>query len=309
MDTYIALDIGGTYIRAAVYPHLGIQPICQKKITTHGKGSAIERTCDLIADMWPDAGKVKAIGAGAPGAVDSKNGIVYSAPNIPGWKNVPFRQVLTDRFQVPVVIGNDANMATLGEWKLGAGQGHHNLIYLTISTGVGGGVIIEDHLLLGEHGLATEMGHFTVLPGGPLCGCGQRGHLEALSSGTAIARYIQEQIQAGVPSLLSENPSISSRDAAEAAAKGDELAVAAFARAGTFLGQALADYLHVFNPSLVIFGGGVTLSGDLLFTPLHASLERHIISPQYLVDLEFKTAALGDDAGLLGTLTLARMTS
>ena len=149
-----------------------------------------------------------------------------------------------DRFNVPVVVGNDANMAAVGEWRYGAGVGHHNLVFLTISTGIGGGVILDDRLVLGERGLAAELGHITVIPDGPLCGCGHRGHIEALSSGTAIARYVSEQLAEGRKSIIKPDPHPTARDVSFAAANGDELAIEAMTRAGKFLGQMIADYLH-----------------------------------------------------------------
>ncbi len=169
-----------------------------------------------------------------------------------------------------------------------------------------GGVICDGHLLLGHIGLAAELGHVTVLPDGPVCGCGLRGHLEAVASGTGIARYVAEELAQGTPSILKADPPPSAHDIDQAARHGDALAKQAFTRAGTFLGQAIADYLHVFNPSTIILGGGVSRSGALLIDPMKASMEKRVISPAYTSDLVVTTAALGDDAGLLGALALSR---
>ncbi len=249
--------------------------------------------------------RVCGIGIAAPGPINPQVGIIYSAPNIPGWEQLPLAQILQERFNVPTRLGNDANLAALGEWRYGAGKGHHHLLYLTISTGIGGGVICDDQLLLGHHGLAAELGHVTVLPDGPLCGCGHRGHLEAVASGTAIARYVAEQLAQGVPSSLAEFSNPTGRDISMAAENGDPLAKASLARAGTFIGYALADYLHIFNPSIIILGGGVSRSGPFLIEPLRTSIAQRIISPEYLHGLVITTAALGDDSGLLGALALA----
>lgn len=306
MDTNIAVDIGGTQIRVAVYPKGGQHPIKQKRIPTQGNNhSALERLTDLLAELWPVNDRVCAIGMAAPGPINPQLGIIYSAPNIPGWERLPLAQILHDRFHVPVKLGNDANLAALGEWRYGAGQGHHDLLYMTISTGIGGGVICDDRLLLGVHGLAGELGHVTVLPDGPLCGCGHRGHLEALASGTAIARYVTEQLAQGVPSSLSEFSNPTGRDISMAAEQGDPLAKSALERAGRFIGYALGDYLHIFNPSIIILGGGVSRSGPLLLEPLRAAIAERVISPEYLHGLVINTAALGDDAGLMGALVLA----
>lgn len=308
MDMYIAIDVGGTQIRVAVYPKGENRPIKQKRIPTQSPDqSPIDRLIELIAELWPENDPVCAIGMAAPGWINPKLGIIYVAPNIPSWEKLPLAQILNQRFKVPVRLGNDANLAALGEWRYGAGQGHHNLIYLTISTGIGGGVICDDRLLLGAHGLAAELGHVTVALDGPICSCGHRGHLEAFASGPAIARYAAEQIAQGVPSSLGQNRHLTGRDISMAAEQGDPLAKAAMARGATFIGQALANYLTIFNPSIIILGGGVTRSGPLLMEPLRTALAESALAPEYLQGLVITTASLGDDAGLLGALVLAEM--
>lgn len=182
-----------------------------------------------------------------------------------------------------------------------------DVLYLTISTGIGGGVINNGRLLQGYHGLAAELGHVTVDPDGPLCSCGFPGHIEAFASGPAIARYINEQLAAGMKSTLQADPNLSARQVADAALKGDALARAAFERAGEYLGIAVANYLHIFDPSVLIFGGGVSQVGDLLFVPFEKSLREQVFHPRYLEKLVITRAALGDDAGLLGALALARI--
>jgi glucokinase len=307
MGKYIAVDIGGTRLRVAVYAEDQIKPLKQERIPTQGPGGPMERLVNLIKDLWPVDDDVLAIGAAAPGPLNPKTGVLYRAPNIPGWDNLPLRKTLEDAFNVPVAVGNDANMAALGECRFGAGRGHSDLIYITISTGIGGGVMLDDRLVLGAKGLAAEIGHVTVVPNGPLCGCGKRGHLESVASGTAIARWMREQIASGRSSSLSGLKSISAKDVAEAADHGDALAIQAMTQAGTFMGVALADYMHIFNPTMVILGGGVSRSGPHYMDPMREALQAHVISPQYLDDLEITLAALGDDAGLLGTLELAHM--
>lgn len=308
MDSYIAADIGGTHIRVAVYPaNTEIIPRKQKRIaTTDVETTAVERLAALIRELWPEEGKVRAIGVATPGFIDSANGVVIHAPNIPGWEDLPLRDLLSSRFNVPVHVGNDANLAALAEWRYGAGQGHHDLLYLTISTGIGGGVIIGNQLLVGTRGMAAEFGHVTMMPDGPVCGCGERGHLEAIASGTAIARYVADQLAKGATSMLLEGPHPTAREIGLAAEQGDPLARAALTRAGTFIGYALADFLHLFNPSIVIFGGGVSQSGPLLLDPIRAAMAQRVMSTEYTQNLVLATAALGDDAGLIGAYTLAQ---
>ncbi|HNT23449.1 MAG TPA: ROK family protein [Anaerolineales bacterium] len=306
-EYYLVADIGGTQMRAACFPVASPKPVRVEKIATQGdSGTSLERFLLLLESISPPGETIKAITVAAPGPSDPYTGILYEAPNIPGWNNMPLRKHIEDRFHVPTAIGNDANLAALGEWRFGAGQGHHHLIYITVSTGIGGGVIINDKLLLGVRGLAAELGHVTVVPNGPRCGCGQPGHLEAIASGPSIARWVREEIGKGVPSILSENKKISAKDVSVAAQRGDKLAAAALARAGNYLGVAIADWLHIFNPSAVIIGGGVVQSGQYLLDPLRVALHEHVLSAQYLDNLTLATAALGDDVGLKGALALAQ---
>ena len=195
MDLDIVSDVGGTQIRVAVFQAGSTTPLNIQKIRTKdGSQRPEERLVELIKSMHPHGSRVRGLAIAIPGYVDHVNGIIYRTPNIKGWDNFPMRDYLQDRLAIPVKVGNDANLAALGEWRYGVGVGHHNLIYLTISTGIGAGVIMDDRLILGEQGLAAELGHVTVVPQGPLCGCGQRGHLEAVASGTAIARFVSEKI-------------------------------------------------------------------------------------------------------------------
>ena len=306
MSVIIAIDIGGTQLRVSIYPENSTVPINVQRAPTHGmEDGAYDRLTALIDSVWPKE-PVAAISVAAPGPVNPKTGIVFSTPNIKEWSNFPLAQKLNSHFGVPVYLNNDAKMAVVGEWRYGAAKGHHNVLYLTLSTGIGGGVIMDDHLLLGQRGMATELGHVTVLQNGPVCSCGRHGHLEAVASGTAIAKYVSEKIADGRKSVLKSDKTLTALTVAEAAKQGDELSKEAFVRAGTFIGQATAGFLHIFNPSIVIFGGGVTRSGDLILDPIKESMRRNIMDPSYLDGLTVTVAELGDDAGLLGSLTQLR---
>lgn len=304
MEIYVVSDVGGTQIRVASFDVETLTLIKQKKIPTQSSGQLPEDRLLQLIKKIKENHTVKAIAVAAPGFLDPDLGIVYEAPNIPGWNNFPLKKILSDAFHVPVFIGNDANLAALGEWKFGAGIGHNNLLYLTISTGIGGGAIINNHLILGQKGLAGEFGHVTILPDGPICGCGKKGHIEALASGTAIKNYVNEQIAAGRASSLRKFEKITGERITAAAQHGDELAIEAYNRAGYYLGIAVTNFLHMLNPSIVIFGGGVSLSGDLLFVPMRKSLQDRVVSPAYLENLTFTTSQLGDDVGLKGALAL-----
>lgn len=305
MTVTIALDVGGTHMRVAVFPKKQATPIIRKRIRTYADGeTSVERLINLIKETVPEEEKVDAVGIAVPGPIDPQEGIILKAPNLPEWEREPIPREIEDEIGAPTFMGNDANLAALGEWHYGAGQGHHDLLYLTVSTGIGGGVICNDQLLLGAHGLGAELGHVTILPDGPICSCGHPGHLEALASGKAIAAYIAKKLSEGVKSSLSGKPE--TKEISQAANNGDELAIEAFQRAGYYLGLGVANYLMIFNPSIVIFGGGVSKTGDLLFEPMRATIKKSVLSSHYLEDLIITTAELGDDAGLYGALALAR---
>ncbi len=305
MDVFIVSDVGGTQIRVAAYAVDSLELVNQKKIPTKSKNQLpIERLISLIKEVNADS-SIKAIALAVAGYLDSDAGIVIEAPNIRGWNNYPLKDLLNNEFSVPIFMGNDANLAALAEWKFGAGIGHSNLLYLTVSTGIGGGAIVNNQLLLGAKGLGGEFGHTTVLPDGPLCGCGKHGHIEAISSGTGILKYVQEQISQGKSSSLSALEKISGKDISQAARQGDSLAIEVYQRAGFFLGIALANFVHILNPSIIIFGGGVASSaGDLIFESMRNSLQNSIISPAYLDNLSITNSRLGDEVGLKGALAL-----
>jgi glucokinase len=308
MRTIVSIDIGGTRLRAAAYKQDQIQPITQKRVETKAKEpNAFGRLINLLEDIWPKNEKVDAIGVSSPGPVDPHTGIIMITPNIKEWRDFPITTKLTEHFGIPAYLDNDANLAGLAEWKFGAGRGHHNVLYLTISTGVGGGLIINDQLLQGHHGLAAELGHTTIQSDGPLCGCGHPGHLEAFSSGTGIERFVTEQLKAGRESILQSDKKNSAHMISEAAKKGDALSIEAYQSAGKYLGIGVANFLHAFDPSIVIFGGGVSQSGPLLFDSFHASLKERVIHPSYLEGLVITRAELGDDSGLLGARALAEL--
>ena len=302
-SSYITLDIGGTNTRCALFPENGIIPLTQIKICTYVEGQAtIDRLVKVIEEILPNDNSVKGICAAAPGSIDIQEGIVILAPNIHDWKNLELRKILSEKFKVPAFVNNDARMAAIGEWKHGAGIGHDNLMYFTISTGLGNGTIVHGRLLEGSIGIATESGHITLDDNGPLCGCGKNGHMEAYSSGTGIENFVRAELKKGINSIFPSSSLPSASQVAEAARNGDPLSKTAFERAGYYLGIGLANYLHIFNPSCVIFGGGVAQSGDLLMIPFRKSLENHVLNSLYLKNLEIKLAALGDDVGLIGAL-------
>jgi glucokinase len=313
MIPVIAVDFGGTNIRSAFFPADDNHPTKQIKKATkaeEGPEAVINRMVGAIEDVLPLQREGLRIGIASPGPLDPFRGIILKTPNLPGWDGIPLADEISNRVRCPVVINNDANLAALGEWKHGAGRGLNDLIYLTISTGIGGGVISQGQMLLGARGLAGELGHMRVVQDGPLCGCGQRGHLEAIASGTSIARIVRDRIKAGETSILEEMienlEDLNTVDIGKAAEKGDPLAISAVENAGKAIGSHIASLVHAFNPDRIIIGGGVSQLGDLLFTPIRKTLAEEIIHPAYIQDLKVVPAELGDDAGLIGAMVLAR---
>ena len=306
MGTIIAVDIGGTHLRTAAYEPEQFKPSAHRRVKTLADEPGVfERMVKAIEEVRPHDGPLDGIGVASPGPLDPHTGHMLATPNIKQFDNFPLAPKLSEHFGVPAFLANDANMACLGEWKYGAAKGHHDVLYLTISTGIGGGVIANDRLLQGYHGLAAELGHTIVDPDGPVCSCGFRGHLESFSSGPAIVKYVLKELEKGAKSILKPDPNLNAKQVADAASHGDGLAIAAYRRAGEYLGISVASFLHAFDPSIIIFGGGVSQVGPLLFDSFHATLRKRVFHPRYLENLKIEMAALGDDAGLLGARTLA----
>jgi len=307
MESTIAIDIGASRMRAASYTFNSTEPILYNQISTRSEGLAIEdRLVNLIDSVWPEDYQVHSIAAACPGPMDPINGIIISPPNIPEWRYFPLHEFLTNKYNLPVALNNDANLAALGEWSFGAGKGFNDLIYLTISTGIGGGIILNNRLFMGASGFAGEIGHITLLYNGPVCSCGQTGHLEAISSGPSIVRWVKSKLED--ESLKEHFPDgeLTARHISDAAEEGNQLAIAAYERAGKYIGLAIANLLHIFDIPIFIIGGGVSKAGDLLFSPIRQSAEESVISDIYLEGLKILPAALGDDSGIKGALVLSR---
>lgn len=306
MSAVIALDIGGTSVRAAAYVGDSTTALAHAHIQTRGEpGSLFDRIVALVRSIIGSDG-IRAIGVAAPGPLLPDAGIIIKTPNIAEWEDFPLGQKLASALGVEVFMDNDANLAGLAEWKYGAGRGHHDLLHITVGTGVGSGLVLNDRLHHGYHGLAAEFGHMVVDPAGPLCACGHAGHIESFSSGTAIAAYVAQQLAAGTPSRLADAPDTSAREVAAAASEGDALAQQAFERAGAYLGIGIASCLVLLNPSIVVIGGGVAKAGALLLEPLLRTARESIMHSRFLDDVVITAGTLGDDAGLLGALELAR---
>lgn len=302
-DNVVAVDLGGTHIRSALINEKGeiLARSERETLAQEGPEPVIGRIEACIRDV---ARGTEAISIAAPGPLDPWKGIIHQAPNLPGWRDVPLVDILHHTFKVPIYLNNDANLAALGEHRFGAGQGVNDLIYLAISTGIGGGIITQGMLLMGAKGLAGEVGHMILEPEGPPCGCGGRGHLESLASGPAIARRAMEEIEKGTKTSITrlvegKLGKVTAKVVAQAAQEGDPLAKSIFKEAGFYIGLGIANLLHILNPQLVILGGGVSKAGDLLFDPVRATVTARTMS-SYQEGLKIVPAALGGDVGLLG---------
>ncbi len=299
-------------MRAALFEQDSPRPTRHKKIPTKaadGPDAVIRRMIKSIESVLPKSSKGLRIGVGTPGPVDPYQGVILEAPNLPGWKDVPLQAKLESHFGCPVRLGNDGNVAALGEWRYGAGERADPMLYLTVSTGIGGGVILGGEILLGKQGLAGEFGHMTIDPNGPMCGCGQRGHLEAIAAGPAIARDGLARLEAGeassLQSLRQSGRRITAVEIGQAANEDDALGLDLIRKAGGVVGLALANLLHIFNAQTIVLGGGVSMIGPAFLEPVEASLHEHILHPAYLMGVSLRPAALGDDAGLVGAMALA----
>lgn len=302
----LAVDMGGTRFRVALVDDTGRLSYRKSYLTyaSQGREAVLRRISQaaLSAMGHHPREQLLAVGFAAPGPLDPRSGVLLTPPNLPGWRDVPLKSLLEAELGLPVYVGNDANLAALGEHCFGAGREMDNLIYLTVSTGIGGGIIADGRLLLGYEGLAGEPGHMSIAPE-PRCKCGNYGCLEVLSSGTAIARVARERIEAGEASSIAQYAGEITAEAVNRAARaGDPLARSVLFRAATYLGIGIVNLVHLFNPQAIIIGGGVSQAGELLFDPVRAAIDERAM-PDYR-KVQVLRAALGDDVGLYGAAAL-----
>lgn len=309
----VAADLGGTRLRVAAVDPTGQILVRRSQPTRAEEGgeSVLDRLEQEMAAVVQAVGRerVQALAVAVAGPVNPWTGVVHTAPNLPGWHEVPLKTHLEARLGLLTLVGNDANLAALGEQRFGVGRGAHHLVYLTVSTGIGGGIIHNGQLLLGAEGLAGEVGHMTVDPDGPRCGCGNFGCLEALASGSAIARRMVERLRAGEPSAVramvqDDLDRVTAEVVVTAARLDDPVARSVMAEAARYLGIGVASLVHLFNPECVIIGGGVANAGPLLFLPVEAEVQQRVMLA-FRRRLTIRRALLGDDVGVLGAAALA----
>ncbi|MBI2847671.1 MAG: ROK family protein [Chloroflexi bacterium] len=311
----LAIDLGGTKIIAALISRQGEMLAREYSLTHASDGpeavigrlfSAIEHVLD--SQRMPSS-QLHSISLAIAGAIDSSNGIVTLSPNLPGWRNVPLKSIVEEKYGVKTFLLNDANAAALGEHRFGAGKGAKNLIYMTVSTGIGGGIIINGELYEGASGGAGEIGHMIIDMNGPKCNCGNTGCLEMLASGTAVAREAIRRLGQGEESALTgmvegnlEN--ITAEIVGTAAQNGDGLALEVVNQAATYLGVGLTNLVNIFNPEVVVIGGGLVKMGDLLLGPARRVVRERAF-PLLVRAVRIVTARLGDDTGVFGAAVFA----
>lgn len=309
----VGLDLGGTQIRTCLADMEGniLRQEQQPTLAREGLQPVLARIKETVGEVlrYVESIDVLGIGIACPGPLDPRTGVVIAPPNLPGWDNVPLRDIMAEEFGLPVFVNNDATLAGLAESRFGAGRGTSDMVYLTISTGIGGGIICGGKLLFGAHGLAGEPGHATVEPAGPRCNCGNVGCLECMSAGPAIARHATEFIRHGQASSLCEALRSGSELTAEmvgkAAQEGDNVALQAIDRAAHYLGIGVLSLVHIFDPDIVILGGGVAKLGPLLFDPVRSWVREHAMTPVQR-QTPIVPAELGDQVGLLGAVAWVR---
>lgn len=307
----VALDLGGTQLRAALVGNDGaIQARAAERTDVAGGPRAVlAQMRRLVAEVVAEVvGGVVVTGVGvcAPGPLDTGTGTVLGIPTLPGWAGFPLRDALADALGLPVTLENDGIAAAYGEWRHGAGRGLLHMVYVTVSTGIGGGVVIDGRLLHGRRGMAGHVGHFPMDPAGPVCSCGAAGCFEALASGSALdraARMAAAADPAGAIARRAAGHPAEACHAEDAARQGDPEALRIMAREAALLGVGITGLIHLYSPERVILGGGVSAAFDLLDAGIHAMIRSRAM-PAFR-DVLVVPAALARNSGLVGAATLA----
>jgi len=309
----LVVDLGGTKIITAVVLPSGKVVSRNYCLTLAAKGPEavtnrlLTAASKTVAQAKLETTELSGVGIAVAGVLDAKRGIITHSPNLPGWNNIPLRDILAEKFGIDTYIVNDASAAALGEHRFGAGKGVANLVYLTVSTGIGGGIIIDNKLYLGTDGCAGELGHMTIEAQGPQCSCGNLGCLESLASGTAVAREAVKCLGQGEASSIDglvegKLESVTADIVALAASQNDPLACNIVARAANYLGIGLANMVNIFNPELIVIGGGMSQMGDMLLEPARKVIkERAFRMPAQTVRVV--RASLGSNSGIIGAAT------
>ena len=312
MGNRIGIDVGGTNIKIALVNEQG-SIIYSNSIPTRAEmgyeytiNNMKEAITDLLKETKSEAKNIEGLGFGFPGQIDCQKGVVRLAPNIPGWVDVPIAKIMEKEFGIPTRVDNDVRCAALGELNFGAGVGCENLVCITVGTGIGSGLIINGKLVRGASNAAGEIGHIKLdINGGPLCGCGDRGCLEAFASGPSIVAMAEDYIKGGKSTKYRElaNPEITPYVVSEAAKQGDAVAKRIFTIMGEYIGMGLVSVVNLLNPEKIIIGGGVAAAGDILLDPIKETIIKRSM-PISGSAVKVVPAQLGNTAGVIGASLL-----
>ncbi|MCA9887135.1 MAG: ROK family protein [Anaerolineae bacterium] len=305
-DVVIGLDLGGTQIRAARLD-LALN-ILQREdsltLASEGLDSTLQRIKDAIYAVLPeDRSTVKGIGISAPGPLNPMTGVIVAPPNLPGWHNVPLEQILRDEFDMPVYVGNDANVAALAEVTRGAAKGFRHAIFITVSTGIGGGIIYDGRMLLGKVGLGAEVGHTIIIVGDEI------SSLEKSAAGPALARRARAAIEAGRETTMlqlagGDINKVDARIIGQAAGEGDAVAQEIVDFSSKIVGLGIVSLLHLFNPEIIVIGGGVSKFGEPWFEQIWTIVRENALDAAYWRDIEIVPAGLGGAVSIIGAAAL-----
>ncbi|MEC0238723.1 ROK family protein [Paenibacillus dokdonensis] len=306
----IGVDLGGTKIATGMLDQSG-SLLARSQKATAGLKSADEVISTIVDTINEVRGEqdIAGVGVASPGMVDSKNGIISNGVNLPDWDGISLQSELEKRLGISVRLINDANAAAWGEYVYGAGRGSQSMVYVTLSTGIGSGLVLDGRLFTGSSSFAGELGHTVINPAGIQCGCGQRGCWETYSSGTAIARLAREAIaEAGIETHMTmlaeaEGVPLSAKHVFQAAGQGDQVAAETLEQVIHYTGLGLMNIIHSFNPDRIVIGGGVSRAGNAFFEPLIRKTEELILEP-YRGTCTIKPAELRDDVGIIGAAAL-----
>lgn len=310
------IDLGGTKVRIALVTREGeiVDADTWPTLADHGPDAVVAQIAHALQQLRERVGLPRrllaGVGIGVPGPLNVATGVASTLPNLPGWEDYPVRERLQAALGAPVALGNDANVAALGEYRFGAGRGVQHMVMMTLGTGVGGGVIVNGRVLHGAVGAAGEIGHMVVAVGGALCGCGRRGCLEAYAGGASMERAAAAALAAPeaagskLAALAQAEGAADTRVLGMAAQAGDPIALGIFRQATVHLAAGIVSVVHLFNPELVLFGGGLVALRELFIDPA-AEQARAALFPLHAQGLRFGYAALGDDMGSLGAAALA----
>ena len=304
------VDLGGTNLRVALVDPDGTIVEQHRMPTPDSLDGIVGEIAGAVGGLAPQRPDARALGVGAAGMVD-REGVIHYSPNVPAFLKAPVRARLEEKIGMPTVVDNDANVAVVAELAHGAARGQTEVLLVTLGTGVGGGVVTNGVVLRGAHGFGAEVGHFQVDPDGPLCACGQRGHWEAIASGTALGDLGRARAaEGGLPSVLARvggNPAdVAGTHVGDAAADGEPDAVALVAEYAAHVALGLIGLVNILDPELVVVSGGLVELDDVLLGPLRAAFDGRIEGAQYRPEVPIVRAELGSYAGVIGAAVLAR---